>query len=41
MFFLKPADGAIGSRFAAVHGVYRDFKADAQAIAAKTGLLLP
>ncbi len=33
MFHLKPADGAIGSHFQAVQGVYQDFKRLAQKVA--------
>lgn len=33
MFHLKPADGAIGSHFQAVQGVYQDFKRLAQRVA--------
>jgi cellulose biosynthesis protein BcsQ len=40
MFYLKPADGAIGSHTQAVQSVYQDFKELAQTIAKKTGVLL-
>lgn len=38
MFFLKPADGALGAHTYAVTDAYRDFKMVAQKILAKTGL---
>jgi cellulose biosynthesis protein BcsQ len=41
MFYLKPADGAIGSHIAAVQGVYKDFKQLAQNIAQPIGLSIP
>lgn len=41
MFFLKPADGALGSHAAAALDVYRDFKQLAQAIASKCSIHLP
>jgi chromosome partitioning protein len=41
MFFLKPADGAIGSHLDAVHRVYQDFEVLARAIAGRIGLALP
>ena len=36
MFYLKPADGAIGSHMAAVQDVYKDFKRLAEKIASRT-----
>ncbi len=41
MFYLRPADGAIGAHMGAVHGCYRDFKALALTIASQCGLELP
>jgi cellulose biosynthesis protein BcsQ len=41
MFFLKPADGAIGGHAAAVQDCYRDFKKLAQQIAQRCGIVLP
>jgi len=38
MFFLKPADGALGAHTYAVTEAYSDFKTVAQKIAARTGL---
>lgn len=38
IFFLKPADGAIGSHLQAVKGVYRDFAALAESIARRVGV---
>jgi cellulose biosynthesis protein BcsQ len=38
MFFLKPADGAIGAHVAAVNDCYRDFRTLAQRIAADVSL---
>ena len=38
MFFLKPADGAIGAHVAAVQSCYQDFKSLALQIANRTGL---
>lgn len=38
MFFLKSADGAIGSHLAAVQGVYDDFKRLAESIADRVGI---
>lgn len=38
MFFLKPADGAIGSHVQAVQGAYRDFRQLAGKIAEQAGL---
>lgn len=38
MFFLKPADGALGAHTYAVSDAYKDFKAVAQKIAVKAGL---
>lgn len=40
MFFLKPADGALGSHISAVTGVYNDFKVVARKIAANAGIQL-
>ena len=40
MFFLKPADGAIGGHQAAVLSCYQDFRALAQTIAQRAGLNL-
>jgi chromosome partitioning protein len=41
MFFLKPADGAIGGHATAVQDCYRDFKALAGRIAERCGVALP
>ncbi len=41
MFFLKPADGAIGGHSAAVQECYRDFRTLAQQIAQRCGVALP
>ena len=41
MFFLKPADGAIGAHTAAVHACYEDFKELAIRIAQNCGVPLP
>lgn len=41
MFFLKPADGAIGAHLQSVHDAYRDFRALAEAIASRAYLDLP
>jgi cellulose biosynthesis protein BcsQ len=41
MFFLKPADGAIGGHATAVQDCYRDFKALARRIADRCGVALP
>ncbi len=41
MFFLKPADGAIGSHLAAVHDCYMDFKRLAVSIAQRCAIALP
>ena len=41
MYFLKPADGAIGAHVETVRDCYKDFRALARAIAGKTGLVLP
>lgn len=41
IFYLKPADGAIGAHAAAVRNVYWDFKELAEKIAERTGLSLP
>ncbi len=38
MFFLKPADGAMGSHMNAVLQVYKDFRNVADKIAARTGI---
>jgi hypothetical protein len=40
MFFLKPADGAIGAHVKAVTDCYRDFKALATKIAEHTGVVI-
>jgi len=41
MFYLKPADGAIGAHIKAVQGVYQDFQLLAQNIARQTHIALP
>ena len=41
MFFLKPADGAIGGHMTAVQDCYRDFRSLAQRIAGRSGVALP
>ncbi len=41
MFFLKPADGALGGHVAAVQSCYQDFKALARTIADHCGVQLP
>ncbi|WP_017328107.1 ParA family protein [Synechococcus sp. PCC 7336] len=41
IFYLKPADGAIGAHVYAVKNVYGDFKCLARKIAEQTGLRLP
>jgi cellulose biosynthesis protein BcsQ len=41
VFFLKPADGAIGAHIDAVRSAYRDFYVLATEIAARTGAALP
>jgi hypothetical protein len=41
MFYLKPADGAIGAHTKAVQGAYSDFKSLAQKIARQTNISLP
>jgi cellulose biosynthesis protein BcsQ len=41
MFFLKPADGAIGGHSAAVQDCFRDFRALARTIADRCGIALP
>lgn len=41
MFFLKPADGAIGSHTKAVQDCYRDFRHLAKKIADRCGVALP
>ncbi len=41
IFYLKPADGAIGAHVYAVKAVYKDFKELAQKIADRTGVILP
>jgi hypothetical protein len=40
MFFLKPADGAIGGHTAAVQDCYRDFRALAETIAERCGVAI-
>ena len=41
MFYLKPADGAIGGHATAVQDCYRDFKVLARRIAERCGIALP
>ena len=41
MFFLKPADGALGGHIKAVQDCYRDFRTLARTIASRCGLKLP
>ena len=41
MFFLKPADGAIGGHAAAVQACYADFRELARAVAVRCGVALP
>jgi hypothetical protein len=41
MFFLKPADGAIGGHTTAVQDCYRDFRDQARRIAERCGIALP
>ena len=41
MFFLKPADGAIGGHMAAVQDCYRDFRDLAKRIADRCGIAIP
>ncbi len=41
MFFLKPADGAIGGHATAVQDCYRDFKALARRVAERCGVAVP
>ena len=41
IFFLKPADGAIGGHMAAVQDGYRDFRALAKGIARRCGVAMP
>lgn len=41
MFYLKPADGAIGSHLQAVQSAYKDFKQLAEKIAERTQITLP
>ena len=41
MFWLKPADGAIGAHVAAVSDCYQDFKALARKLAVKAGITQP
>jgi chromosome partitioning protein len=41
MYWLKPADGAIGSHVQAVHSAYKDFHQMALAIGEQTGLVVP
>jgi hypothetical protein len=40
MFFLKPADGAIGSHIDAVRACYKDFEALARKIASNAGMTM-
>jgi chromosome partitioning protein len=40
MFYLKPADGAIGAHIKAVQGAYSDFRALARDIALQTNVPL-
>jgi hypothetical protein len=41
MFYLRPADGAIGAHAAAVQTCYQDFRALAVNIAGRVGVVLP
>lgn len=41
IFLLKPADGALGSHYAAVNAAYTDFESLAQVIAERIGLKIP
>jgi chromosome partitioning protein len=41
MFFLKPADGAIGGHAQAVHDCYKDFSKLAKQIANRADIVLP
>ena len=41
IFHLKPADGAIGSHFKAVHEAYKDFETLAREIAKRSGVIVP
>jgi hypothetical protein len=41
MFFLRPADGALGAHTSAVADAYKDFLAVAHQIARRTGIRLP
>jgi hypothetical protein len=41
MFFLTPADGALGGHGAAVQACYQDFRALAMSIADRSGLAIP
>jgi hypothetical protein len=41
MFFLKPADGALGGHARAVEQCYKDFRALAERIAARCGIAIP
>jgi hypothetical protein len=41
MFFLKPADGAIGAHMKAVDEAYRDFRLLAEKIAGRVNLTMP
>lgn len=41
MFYLKPADGALGAHVQAVQSAYTDFRALAREIARRTGVALP
>ena len=41
MFFLKPADGAVGAHIDAVRACYQDVEALARRIAANAGVVMP
>ncbi len=41
MFFLKPADGALGGHVAAVQDCYRDFRTLARMVASRCGIQMP
>ncbi len=41
MFFLKPADGAIGAHYKSAQGAYRDFASLAEKIAAQAKVRMP
>lgn len=41
MFFLKPADGALGGHARAVEQCYKDFRVLAERIAARCGIAIP